>query len=60
MSQKKDKNGKINETKSQYFVKITKTEQSLAGLIKKKRRHRLPIAVIKMTLISSLQVLREL
>lgn len=48
MSQKKDKNGKINETKSQYFVKINKTEQSLAGLIKQKRRHRLPIAAIKM------------
>lgn len=56
----KDKNGKINETKSQYFVKINKTEQSLAGLIKQKRRHRLPIAAIKMTSLWSLQILREL
>lgn len=48
MSQKKIKTEKINETKSQYFVKINKTEQSLAGLIKQKRRHRLPIAAIKM------------
>lgn len=52
----KDKNGKINETKSQYFGKINKTEQSLAGLIKQKRRHRLPIAAIKVTSLLSLQI----
>lgn len=53
----KDKNGKINETKSQYFRKINKTEQSLARLIKHERRHRLPTAAIKVTSLLSLQIL---
>lgn len=60
MGQKKIKMEKINETKSQYFGKINKTEQSFARLIKQKRRHKLPVAAIKVTSLLSLQILQEL